>query len=200
MSAQPRDSRGRFKANGRANGRKAREAGLNELRIAQEMSTLLSRSMLARRAGQHFDGDRDLYRTMGYIRTLTAEDYLGQYLRGDLAARIVDAYPDATWREPPTVKREGTNEGDDDDFSKAIEALDEKFGFWSVLSRLDRLAGLGHYGVLLIGLDGGVPLDQPVEGGGFRLLYFNPVGEVHAQILEWEKNERSPRYGKPLRY
>ncbi|HLU48832.1 MAG TPA: hypothetical protein VK116_12140, partial [Planctomycetota bacterium] len=129
------------------------------------------RSIYARLAGQHFNGDRDLYDVCGYPRHIGPEEYLGAYLRGDLAARIVDAYPDATWREPPTVKRDGTNEGDDDDFSKAIEELDEKFGFWSVLSRLDRLAGLGHYGVLLVGLDGGVPLDQPVEGGGFRLLY-----------------------------
>src|SRR5690606_37620572 len=79
------------------------------------------RSMLARLTGQHFGGERDLYEQCGYPRDIQAQEYVEQYLRGDLAARIVDAYPDATWREAPTVKRAGTNEGDEDEFSRAVE-------------------------------------------------------------------------------
>lgn len=197
MSARPGNSRGRSKANGRANGRRAREAELNGLRIAQEMSTLLSRSMLARRAGQHFDGDRDLYKTMGYIRTLTAEDYLGQYLRGDIAGRIIDAYPDATWREPPVVSAADEDGGR---FADAVHELDERIGLWSRLARADRLANIGHYGIILCGFDGGDPLWSPLRGSDRRLIYLKPHSEVTAEISRWDNDPSSPRYGKPEMY
>lgn len=189
MSARPR-------ANERK-ARRAREAKLNELRIAQEMSTLLSRSMLARRAGQHFDGDRDLYKTMGYIRTLTAEDYLSQYLRGDIAGRIIDAYPDATWREPPVVSAADEDGGK---FADAVHELDERIGLWSRLARADRLANIGHYGVILCGFDGGDPLWSPLRGNDRRLIYLKPHSEVTAEISKWDNDPSSPRYGKPEMY
>ena len=79
------------------------------------------RSLIARLSGQHFGGERDLYEQCGYPVDIAPQDYVAQYLRGDLAARIVDAYPDATWREAPTVKTTGATEGDDDPFQVAID-------------------------------------------------------------------------------
>lgn len=158
------------------------------------------RSFLARLTGQHFGGRRDLYDVCGYPANIEPKHYLAQYTRGDLAARIVDAYPDATWRETPTVKPTGAQDGDDNPLQLEIEKLDAQFGFWSTLARLDRLTGLGHYGVLLLGLDGGRPLQETVTGGNFRLIYLAPSGEVQAEVMAWEVDARSPRYGKPLRY
>lgn len=158
------------------------------------------RSLFARLSGQHFGGERDLYEQCGYPVDITPQDYVAQYLRGDLAARIVDAYPDATWREAPIVKTTGTTEGDEDPFQAAIDELNDRFGLWSVLHRLDLLTQLGHYGVLLIGLDGGAPLDQPVDRDKFGLLYLAPFGEAQAEILRWESNTSSPRFGKPELY
>ncbi len=71
--------------------------------MADPQSTLTRRSQLSKLAGQHFQGARDLYDTFGYPRHLLAEDYTAIYLRQDLAARIVDAFPDATWREIPEI-------------------------------------------------------------------------------------------------
>ncbi|ARC89979.1 hypothetical protein [Rhodovulum sp. MB263] len=54
-------------------------------------SALVSRKILAGRAGQSFNGARDLYETLGYPLSLTPEDYVDAYLRQDIASRIVDA-------------------------------------------------------------------------------------------------------------
>ena len=111
-----------------------------------------------------------------------------EYQRGDIAKRIVDAYPRATWREPPLLT------GVD------IGPLEERLRLWSVFQRLDRLLQLGHYGVLLLGFDGGEPLEQPLGAGPYNLMYMQPHGEETAQISRWEDNPRSPRFGQPVLY
>lgn len=154
-------------------------------------SDLTARRVLASRAGSHFGGDRDLYQTMGYPRTLTPDDYTAVYLRQDIAGRIVDAFPDATWREAPEVL--GTVSGD-------FAAIDNRLQVWRGMHRADRLGGLGHYGIIVLGLDGGEPMDKPAEGLDYNLLYMQPHSERTADVVRWEDNPSSPRYGKPLLY
>lgn len=158
-------------------------------------SPLPSRSRLANLAGMSFDGQRDLYSTMGYPRHLTVEDFFDIYLRQDIAGRIVDAYPDATWREPPTIAIEKSPLQD------SFDKLEKKHSIWRTLHRLDRLSGIGHYGVLLLGLDGGEPLHEPViPGKSYELIYARPHSERTAQITRWDDNPNSPRFGKPMLY
>lgn len=155
-------------------------------------STLTRRSQLATLAGQHFGGDRDLYQTFGYPRHIDVNDYMAIYMRQDLAGRIVDSFPDATWREQPEVT--GAIE---DDYADLESRLDLTRNF----HRLDRLAGVGHYGVLLLGLDGGEPMHEPArKDGGYNLLYVKPHSERTAEITHWEDDPSSPRYGLPKLY
>ena len=156
-------------------------------------SNAMSRKRLSSLAGQHFGGSRDLYQVMGYPRHLLPEDYADVYLRQDIAGRIVDAFPDATWREEPEVNGA-------DDFIAAWNALEKKFNFYRTFHRLDRLAGLGHYSVLLLGLDGGEPMHTPAEGSDYNLIYLQPHSERTAQITHWNDDPTSARYGQPERY
>lgn len=157
-------------------------------------SDLVGRKRLSSLAGKHFGGDRDLYKTMGYPRHLTVNDYFDSYLRQDIAGRIVDAYPDATWREPPSLG-EGTT------LAKEFYQLDRRLRLWRTLHRADRLAGIGHYGVLVLGLDGGQALNEPVRSGtSYQLLYVQPHSERTAEVTRWDDNPQSPRYGKPMTY
>lgn len=156
-------------------------------------SPLIPRRRLANLAGQHFEGARDLYQTMGYPRHLGPENYVDAYLRQDIAARIVDAYADATWREQPEVVA-------DDAFKSALKEIDGKHQVWRTLHRADRLAGLGHYGVIVLGLDGGERMDMPAEGADYSLLYAQPHSERTAQIIRWDSRPDSPRFGKPYLY
>ena len=144
-------------------------------------------------AGLHFGGDRDLYQVMGYPRSLDPDDYYSVYERQDIAGRIIDIYPESTWREEPII------EGDDA-LLKSIKQINNKFQLWSRMQRLDRLMNLGHYGVLLLGLDGGEPMDQPATGNDYSLIYLQPHSERTAQILSWEDDPTSSRYGLPKMY
>ena len=154
---------------------------------------ITARSRLASQAGQHFGGDRDLYEVMGYPRYLVPEDYKGVYLRQDIAGRLVDAFPDATWREHPEMRG-------DQAFVSAWEDLNRRLKIWRTFHRLDRLTGMGHYGVLFLGLDGAERPDMPAQASNYRLLYAQPHSERTAEITRWDDDPQSPRYGKPEMY
>lgn len=156
-------------------------------------SELVSRKNLASRAGMHFGGQRDLYETMGYPRALAVQDFIDSYLRQDIAGRIIDAFPDATWREQPDV--EGSPE-----VAESWRTLEEKHNLLRSLHRLDRLTGMGHYGVLLLGLDGGEEMSQPAERKDYELLYVQPHSERTAQVSRWDADPRSARFGRPEMY
>ena len=155
------------------------------------MDDISRRLQLAKQAGQHFGGNRDLYEVLGYPRDVDVNMLASMYERGDIAARIVDAYPDATWRKPPEVTGA---------IAEEWRALEARLNLWRVLHRLDRLANIGHYGVLFLGLDGGEPPSEPAERTDYRLMYAQPHSERTAQITAWEDDPSNPRYGMPKMY
>lgn len=151
------------------------------------------RGRLSRLIGKHFGGDRDLYATMGYPDVIDDEEYYQAYQRQDIASRIIDAYPDATWAEKPIIKG-------DKDFAASFESLLNKINVFQEMHRLDRLMNMGRYGVLVLGLDGGEPFDQPATGSNYKLMYLQPHSERTAKVSKWDDNPNSARYGKPVLY
>lgn len=161
-------------------------------------SSLLARSRLSTAAGMTYEGDRDLFKALGYKRELLFADYAGRYARGDIAARIINIFPAATWRLPPELK-----EGDDPtEFTEAWEALAIKFHLFHSIERLDRITGVGRYGVLLLGVNDTKTLDQPLTPvkGPEDLLYIQPYAEGHAVVHEFDTNTSSRRFGLPSMY
>jgi len=158
------------------------------------------RWLMSSLAGLQFGGARDLYEVLGYPRELNAQDYLGAYLRGDIAARIVDAYPAATWRECPTICAMGDENGEGP-FAQAVEQLNKDQKLFQVLARLDRLVNMGHYGVLFLGLGGAEQPNMPARPGvAYKLGYLKPFGEPSAQITAWGSDPIKPDFGTPTRY
>ena len=157
------------------------------------MTTLLQRMGLAVRAGLQFADNRDLYAIFGWRTELKFEDYLAKYSRQDVAARIIDAPPQATWRSPPVIETAGP-------FKEQWEKLTREHQVWNRLERADRLAGLGTFAILLIGLDDGADLESPVSGGEHKLTYMQPYSEGSASVTLFEDDVRNPRYGMPTEY
>ncbi len=149
----------------------------------------------------------------GYPRFITPIMYRYMYDRDDVARRVVDIYPDECWSADPEVY-------DDDDekkttpFEEDWKRLCDEMNLLSYLYRMDKMCGIGHYGVLLLGIDDGLPLDQPILGldqwgrpdpkfkpqRPYNLLYMRPFDEYLSFIQMYETDVYSPRYGLPVYY
>lgn len=168
-----------------------------ELR-ALAASMVQSRENIARLLGIQHNGARDLYAACGYKRTLTYNDYLAKYARLSIARRVINAPVAATWHEKPTIG-DGTAAQVETAFSKAWKDLNKRLKLYHNFSRVDKLAGLGRYGVLLLGFSDGLPLEQPYVDHG-DLLYVQPYSEASAVIKSYVTDATSPRYGLPEMY
>ena len=164
-------------------------------------SALASRLQLAQELGSHA-GKRNYYTTLGYPNALSFSDFKSLYDRDGLAGRIVDLPAQDTWKKPPRISEEGNT---DTAFCKAWMELVEAQKVWSVLTRLDKLVGLGRYGVLVIGTRG-VELKDEVEKGTLAqpsdVLYLRPLSEASVEYGKEDlvEEETNPRYGLPERY
>ena len=149
---------------------------------------------------------KDINTECGYPETISPTDYHLMYKREGIASRVVDVWADESWQLNPTIY-----EVEDAEVKTAFEEqwkfLNEKHNLWNYLYRADRLSGVGRFGVLLIGIDDGEDLSEPVESvlndkpsGEKKLLYLRPLQESVVTIKEFERDITNPRFGQPLRY
>jgi hypothetical protein len=120
---------------------------------------------------------RDIYKECGYPpcgEAIPAQLYRDMYDRDALSARVVQVLPKESWQVQPAIY-----EDEDPEVETAFETAwqelhrtlrgnslyqDEQCSpIWDYLLRADILSGIGHYGVLLLGIDDGQPLDHPLE-------------------------------------
>lgn len=165
-------------------------------------SVVVARASLAAQLGQQYGGDRDIYQALGYKTILDYNDFWNQYSRQDIAKAIIDRPVKATWQGQLELIE--SEDAEKTTFEKAWYELNKKLKLRSLLARVDRLTGIGRYGVLLLGLDdveGTEGFAKPVSVSGKReLLYVKPFGENSAKIDEYVKDPNNPRYGMPLIY
>lgn len=170
-------------------------------RRIQVLSELTNRAILAAKLGIQFGGDRDLYEALGYKTIVEFDDFYARYVRQEIAKAIIDRPVKATWQGPLELIE--SNEAEDTKFEKAWKDLDRKLGLKVLLSRVDRLTGIGRYGIILLGLNDVRDAEgflKPVNGGSYKLIYAKPFGERTAKIDSFEANPQNERYGKPLIY
>jgi hypothetical protein len=168
------------------------------LAIRNLASVLVQRQSWQRLAGVTHDGARDLYDALGYKRDLTTADYRARYERGGIAARIVEVFPQATWRgEGELVEDE--NPEKTTAFEKTWDALNKRLNIWATFCRADILAGLGRYSIILIGAPG--ELNQPLTKlKPEQLMYLATFSEEDAQVNTWVQDSQDPRFGLPETY
>lgn len=176
-----------------------RALATNRMQLAVFAAT---RAALASALGQTaYGGDRDYYDALGYPKTIQFKDYLAYYARDAVAGAVVDLPADDTWRKPPLVSEGGNM---DTPFVQAWEALAERLRAWSYLARVDRLSGIGQYGVLLIGVKDGEDLGIPAKAGSLTgiedVLYLRAMSEGSASISASDNEQASRRYGLPETY
>ena len=179
------------------------ESGEKGVKTFQQIAgTEIGRALLTRNMGYQYGTDRNIYSALGYpaTRALTFESYYARYQRQDIAKAVIDKPVDYTWKgrldiEEPQVE-------DDTQLTGAWRGLEEELGLKGIFSEVDKLTGIGRFGVLLLGLDDVKDIDgwrEPAEDAR-RLLYVKPLAEGNVELKDWEKNPSDPRYGMPRLY
>lgn len=148
--------------------------------------------------GMTHGGKRDMWSIFGYPDTLGIADFRGKYQRGDIATRIVNAFPNACWSNIPSII-EDEDEQDLTDWEQSVEDLFKALDFWKHIRKLDVLVNLGSYAVLYLGFADGKKLSEPVIKGT-ELKYLKPLAEDVARIKTYVTDMQDKRFGMPLIY
>lgn len=162
-------------------------------------SDLMGRAGLASKMGKSFGTDRDIYEALGYTKNPVFDDYYTRYERQDVASRIIDAPVEATWKEAPSIIE--NEDPEDTEFERQWKEIAEKRHIFHYLGRADKVAGIGEYGILLLGFDDANNANprEPVEKTT-ELLYLRPYTQNNADVSEWETDSSNERYGLPKIY
>lgn len=133
-------------------------------------------SMRSELFSKFLDPRRKIEDECGYpTGTIDAQTYQKLFDTDPVANRVVEILPKETWQVQPTI----FEDEDSKNATKFEKAWDEvcknlrgKSWYqdeagnpvWDALSRADILSGIGTFGVLLLGLNDGKDLAEPVEG------------------------------------
>jgi len=180
---------------------KRKPRGLNLDNYSKEQlltfsSELTNRASLAARLGYQYGGDRNIYEALGYPTTMSYDDYASRYSRQDIARAVINRPVQYTWKGPLVI----TEVGDDEDtaLEKAWKTLEKDLKLKSKFVRVDKLASVGTYGVLLLGF-GDVAAkegwEKPASGDTRELLYVKPLGEGNAKIASYVSTPSDKRFG-----
>lgn len=159
------------------------------------------RAALFSRLGMQYGTDRDLYQALGYPTQLKYIDFRVKYKRQDIAKAVIDRPVSATWKGGFQLF-----ESDDDQetaLEKEFKVLYKRLKISLIFKRLDKLVGLGEFGILLLGLDDVRTREdfaKPVNIGKRKLLYLTPFGQGNADIDSFDMNPTSERYNLPEFY
>lgn len=172
------------------------------LRANEAMTAL--RSRIAAFMGYSHGGNRDLYESFGYSRTVQPEELYALYLRNDIANRAVRAFPAATWRSMPIVsdgprQKPGTAL-QETAFSAAVSEFFDNHNILRAMERADRVSSIGRYGLFVMGFADGQTMDKPLAPGAAKLMYLSAYSELSCKISQWDTDMASPRYGLPVLY
>ena len=176
--------------------------GLKAYRV---LGQLFSRSgSFGRSMGKTFGGLRDLWPTLGYRDQADVVTFLSFYERGDIASQIIDLPPDTTWRFPPELRLKD-QEASGEAFINDVTELNDRAGLWSKMAQVDRLSGIGRFGLLFIGArgNGGEEiLSDKLEGLKTLkdVLFLKAFHEGAVTVNKWVTDEFDSRFGLPETY
>ena len=163
------------------------------LQFLHAMATRQARANLDSSKGLQYEGDRDLYGALGWIKNPDFDDFYAKWRREGIGKRVITAYPEATWRGKPSIRTGNVA------FDLSWKKLIKQHKLWHYFARADKLSGIGEYGVLFLGCSGD-PKTTLKGRGKAKLLYLKPLHQKDAEITECVTSTSSERFGLPLYY
>lgn len=161
------------------------------------------------------DGTRDLNKECNYPTQISSAQYRELYNREGIPARVVSIYPDECFAVEPEVYESERTVDSPLETSWKVLVSDPDRNPLHYLHRLDVESGIGHFGIMLIGVRNSGPLYTPLAGvteqGGRprgrpsnpdldKLNFFRVFDESQVRIKRYDTRIGSPRYGKPESY
>jgi len=159
--------------------------------INNAVGNIMTRAMLA--AG--FEERHDINKECGYPNTINIDDYYTMYKRNGIGTRVVNIMPDECWQYLPSIVSPSPA------FSATFSILENDLKLWHYLYRIDKLSGIGRFGILVLGVDDGKTLDKPiVTSKKLNLKYIRAYSEKQVRIQTIETDSKNVRYGLPVLY
>lgn len=162
-------------------------------------SVLAERIGLGRGAGMTFGNTRNVRNSLGYKEILGPADYWDRYERDGVAARVVEAFPEGTWRGAGEVY-EVDDPKTETDFEKAWRGFAERLTVWPTMLRTDILTGLGQYAVLLIGAPGDLKDPLPKTLKLDDVAFLMPYSQRDVTVKNTDNDKKSARFGEVVTY
>lgn len=173
-----------------------------------DISTAGLRNAIQAWLGASLYDDRELYETFDWPKDVDDERYYATYTRHPFAKPVVDRPAFTSWRDEPDIVDPEAD--DESDFEAKMRQANRAHDVWSYAERLDRLAGIGRYGVMVFvtsDVDGPETLATPLEAsaGGEGLDFVQQIkvfSEVSVDSIEWgdASDAAEGRWGKPVAY
>lgn len=153
---------------------------------------LLDRLRFTRGVGLQYGGKRDVYAAAGYV-PIGSEDFAlfhGLYERDPIAGAIIDLPVEDTWAAAPEIVEPDRPDGTS--FTAGVEKLSRAVGLWRAMANADRVAGIGRYSLLHLGLPGEASA-PPLSAGGVSVLHWLRVwSEGDAEIVAYDDRTNMP--------
>jgi hypothetical protein len=152
----------------------------------------------------------DINHECRYPDVISMKEYKELYMRNGTANRVVKLWPEESWAmDPDVIENEDSTETE---FEKKWKEVQIESRVFHYLKRIDILSGIGEFGILLIGIDDGLELVEPVDGINEKtgekigkgverkIIYLKPFDQSVVTIDKKELDPTSPRFGMPVIY
>jgi hypothetical protein len=171
---------------------------LGQIRVA--LNSAAEKALLWLRSG--YQSEMDL--VFGRKYEITTDDLIKRSRRG-IARRLIRYFPEKTWAGGFSLI-EKDNRLALTRFERDCESFVTEHSLPDIFQRLDIACGTGrnNFAVLFLGIGReGEKIDHGQEirrDAGNKLIFARVVHECNVTVVEWDKDETSPHWGKPLRY
>lgn len=184
----------------------------NTRSVTGTSSSLSTPSDLSSRYGRTFDGERDVWESLGYDEQPEFEDLEKKFRRNDIAGRIVSLPANDAWKTPPEAF--DGEDGDETPFSGTVNEWLER-EFTGVARRADIASGIGEYGLVFFGFadanpDENEPFAREVQPGGLpsdpreAIAFYEVFNQ--GDVVDWDlgrdlgADESDPFFNRPVEY
>lgn len=153
---------------------------------------------------QSFEGLRDFFTALGFTRELTISEYRDRYKRGGIASTLVNLLPDEMWDDGVTIREIDYDPESPSEYETQSADIWKRLNIESRLMKADKLAGLGLYSVVLIGvkLKPNEKLSDPLSTnlGPNSVIYLLQYAQDNAKVISLVQDPSSERFGQPEYY